>query len=78
MLTKTELNDKKLIKVINAKVFPVVAYPMNVCLFAKVEFSELDLVVKRELRKCNMLEKQSSNERLCQKRHACGRGLKSL
>ena len=78
MLTKTELNDKNLIKAINTKVIPVVAYPMNVCKFSKAELNELDLVEKRELRKCNMLGRQSSDERLYLKRDAGGRGLKSL
>ena len=30
IITKTELNDKKLIRAINIKVIPVAAYPMNV------------------------------------------------
>ena len=76
MLTKTELNDKNLI--INTKVIPVAAYPMNVCKFTKAELNELDLVVKRELRKCNMLGRQSSDERIYLKRDVGGRGLKSL
>ena len=54
MLAQTESNDKNLIKAINTKVIPVVAYPMNVCKFTKAELNELDLVVKRELRKSNM------------------------
>ena len=74
MLTKTELNDKNLIKAINTKVVPVKAYPMNVCKFTKEELNELDLVVKRELRKCNMLGRQSSDERLYLKRDVGGRG----
>ena len=78
MLTKTELNDKNLIKAINTKVIPVAPYPVNVCKFTKAELNELDLVVKRELRKCNMLGRQSSDERLCLKRDVVGRGLKSL
>ena len=68
MLTKTESNDKNLIKTINTKVIPVAAYPMYVCKFTKAELNELDLVVKRELRKCNMLGRQSSDERLYLKR----------
>ena len=64
MLKKTELNNRNLIRAINTKVIPVAAYPMKVCKFIKVELSELDLVVKRELRKCNMLGRQSSDERL--------------
>ena len=78
MLTKTELNDKNLIKAINTKMIPIVTYPMNVCKFTKVELNELDLVVKRELRKCNMLGRQSSDKRLYLKRDVGGRGLKSL
>ena len=78
MLTKTELNDKNLIKVINTKVIPVAVYPMNVCNFTKAELSELDLVVKRELRKCNIMRRQSSDKRLYLKRDVGGRSLKSL
>ena len=51
---------------------------MNVCKFTKVELNELDLVVKRELRKFNMLGRQSSDERLYLKRDVRGRDLKSL
>ena len=51
---------------------------MNVCKFTKAELNELDLVVKGELRKCNMLRRQSSDGRLYLKRHVGGQGLKSL
>ena len=51
---------------------------MNVCKFTKAEVHELDLIVKRELRKCNMLGRQSSDERLYLKRNVGGRGMKSL
>ena len=78
MLTKTELNDKSLIEAINTKVIPVAAYPMNVCKFTKAELNKLDLVVKREIRKCNMLGRQSRDERLYLKRDVGGRGLQSL
>ena len=67
-----------MIKAINTKVIPVAAYPTNVCKFTKPELNELDLVVKRELRKCNTLGRQSSDERLYLKRDVGGRGLKSL
>ena len=53
MFTKTELNEKNLIKAINIKVIPVAAYPVNVCKFTKGELNELVLVVKREIKKCN-------------------------
>ena len=72
MLTKTELNDKNLIKAINTKVIPVATYPMNVCKFTKVELNELDHVVKRELRKYNMLRRQPSDKRLYIKRDVGG------
>ena len=39
ILTKTELNDKNLIKAINTKVIPVAAYSMNVCKFTKAELN---------------------------------------
>ena len=78
MLTKTELNDKKLIKAINTKMILVAAHPINACKFTKAELNELDVVVKRELRKCNMLGRQSSDERLYLKGDAGGRGLRSL
>ena len=51
---------------------------MNVCKFTKVKLNGLDLVLKRELRKCNILGRQSSDERLYLKRDAGGRSLKSL
>ena len=78
ILTKTELNDKNLIRAINTKVIPVAVYPMNVCRFTKTEFTELDQIIKRELRKNNMLGRQSSDERLYMKRREGDRGLKSL
>ena len=78
IITRTELNDKNLIKAINMKVIPVAAYPMNVCKFTQFEFTELDQVIKRDLRKNNMLGGQVTNERLCMKRKDVGRGLKSL
>ena len=78
ILTKTELNDKNLIRVINTKVIPIAAYPMNVCRFTKTELTEVDQIIERELRKNNMLGRQSSDERLYMKRRAGGRGLQSL
>ena len=68
LLMKSELNNENLIQAINPKVIPVAAYPMNVCRMTKGELNELDQIVKRELRKNNMLGKQSSDERLYLKR----------
>ena len=78
LLMKSELNDENLIQVINSKVIPVAAYPMNVCKMTKDELNELDQIVKRELRKSSMLGKQASDEQLYLKRDQGGRGLKSI
>ena len=77
MLTKTELNDKNLIKAINTKVIPTAAYPMNFCKFTKAELNQLDLALKRDLMKYNMLGRQSIDERLYLNRDVGRRGLKS-
>ena len=78
LLMKSELNDENLIQAINSKVIPVAAYPMNVCKMTKSELNEMDQIVKRELRKNNMLGKQASDERFYLKRNQGGRGLKSM
>ena len=78
VLTKTESNDKNLTKAINTKLVPVVAYPMNVCKFTKAKLNELDLVTKREVRKCDMLGRQSNDKIPYLKKNSGGRGLKSL
>ena len=78
LLMKSELNDENLIQAINSKVIPVATYPMNVCKMTKGELNELDQIVKKELRKSNMLGKQASDERLYLKRDQGGRGLKSM
>ena len=75
---RTKLNDKNLVKVINTKVIPVAAYPMNVCKFTQSELTELDHAIKRDLQKNNMLGRQASDERLYRKRDDWRRGLKSL
>ena len=78
MITRTELNDKNLVKVINMNVIPVAACSINVCKFPQSELTVLDQVIKRDLRKNNMLGRQASDERLYMKRKDGGRGLKSL
>ena len=60
---------------INSKVIPVAAYNMNICRFTKAELSELDQIIKRELRDKSMLGRQSNEERLYLKRENGGRGL---
>ena len=78
MLTNTELNDVNLVRVINTKVIPVAAYPMNVCKFNGGDLKGLNQVIKRELRSKNMLRKQSSDERLYLRREDGERGIKLL
>ena len=78
LLMKSELNDENLIQAINSKIVPVADYPMNVCKMTKGELNELDQIVKRELRKNDMLGRQASDERLYLKRDQGGRGLKSM
>ena len=75
---KTELNDENLIQAINSKVVMVAAYPVNVWKMTKGELNKLDQIVKRELRKNNMLGKRASDERLYLKRDQGERGLKSM
>ena len=40
IITRTELNDKHLVKAINMKVIPIAAYLMNVCKFTVSELTE--------------------------------------
>ena len=50
IITRTELDDKNLVKAINTKAVPVAAYRMNFCIFTQSELTELDQVIKRDLR----------------------------
>ena len=63
IITRIELNDQSLVKAINTKVIPIAAYSMNVCKFTQSELTELDQVIKRDLRKNNMLGQEASDER---------------
>ena len=78
IITRTDLNDKNLAKTINTKVIPVAAYPMNVWKFTQSELAELDQVIKRDLRKNNILGRQASDERLYMERKDGRRELISL
>ena len=77
IITKTELNDKNLVKAIITTVIPVAAYLMNVRKFIQFELAELNQAIKRDLRKNNMLGRQANNERLYTKIKDGVRGLKS-
>ena len=51
---------------------------MNVCKFTQSELTELDQIIKRDLRKNNMLGRQANDKQLYMKIKDGGRGLKSL
>ena len=74
----TKLNDKNLIKAINAHVLPVAGYVMNVCKICETDLNELDMIVKRKLREKRWHGRLCSDERLYMHRNVGGRGLKSL
>ena len=46
-LVELELYDKNLVRAINCRVIPVVAYSMNVCQFTQKKLYDLDMLVKR-------------------------------
>ena len=68
IITRTKLNYKNLVKAINTKYISVAAYPRNVYKFDQSELIELDQVIKKDLRKNNMLGQQANNERLHMKK----------
>ena len=50
-LLETKLSDKNLFKAINSYVLPVAGYVMNVCKISETDLKDLDMIVKRKLRK---------------------------
>ena len=76
-LIDCELNDRNLIKAINTRALPVVAYVMNICDFGDGDLYKCDQIVKKKLRERMMLGRQGSDERLYMRRIEGGRGLKS-
>ena len=76
-ITRTKL-DRNLVKAINRKVILVAVYRMNVYKFTISELMNLDHVIKRDLRKSNVLVQKASDERLHLKRKGERGGLKSL
>ena len=54
MLLEQQLNDQDLINAFFKRVLPVIAYMMNVCTFTTGDLDELDMTVKRALRKRRM------------------------
>ena len=55
IITRTELDEKNLVKATNTEVIAVAVYSMNVCKFTQSELMDLDQVIKSDLRKNNML-----------------------
>ena len=70
----SKLCDKFVMKAINTRVIPVSAYAMNVCMLSRGELHELNMVIKRKLRKWKVHGKQASDERLYLRRSKGGRG----
>ena len=60
IITRKELHDNNLVKAINTKVIPVAAYPMKFFKFTQSEVAELNRIVKRNLRKNNMLDNRQA------------------
>ena len=56
VITKTQLNDKNF----NQSYKYHSSYAMNVCKFTQSELTEFDQVIKRDLRKNNMLGRQEA------------------
>ena len=77
-ILELELSDKHMINAINSRVIPVATYAMNVIHYNKTDLSELNMLIKRELRNKHMHGRQASNERLYLKRELGGRGLIDL
>ena len=63
-LVDLKLYDQKFMKAINCRVMAVAGYVMNVCQFTKKELYDLDMLVKKTLRRKGMLGRQGSDERL--------------
>ena len=78
IITRRELNYKNLVEAINTNVKLVASYPMSVSKFTQSELTGLVQVIKRDLRKNNMLGRQASDERLYMKRKDRARTLKLL
>ena len=60
-LTESELYDKNLVKAMNTRVIPLGGYVMNVRRFHKNNLLEMDMVIKRELKR-NLIHAKQSND----------------
>ena len=66
-LTGLNLNDKNLMKAINCRIIPVIGCVINICNLGKGDLDELDMIVKRVLRREGFDSRQSSDERYIQR-----------
>ena len=62
-LTGLNLNDKNLMKAVNCRIIPVIGCVINICNLGKGDLDELDMIVKRVLRREGFDSRQSSDER---------------
>ena len=62
-LTGLNLNDKNLMKAVNCRIIPVIGCVINICHLGKGDLDELDMIVKRVLRREGFDSRQSSDER---------------
>ena len=77
-ILNSSLSEKNLLKGINCYVLPIATYVMNVCKISKTDLTELDMIVKRKLRKKYIHGRICSDERLYMAKEVGGRGLRSL
>ena len=63
-LMELELYDKNLLKAINTRVIPAVAYPVNAMKFRLEDVKGMDMIIKRALQERRFLGKQTIDVRL--------------
>ena len=78
IITRTELNDKNLGKAINTIKSLSNESKIHSIWITQSELTKLDQVIKRDLRKNNLLGQEATDERLYIKRNDMGRRLKPL
>ena len=60
-LMELELYDKNLLKAVNTRVIPAVAYPVNAMKVRFEDVKEMDMIIKRALQERRILGKQTIN-----------------
>jgi hypothetical protein len=77
-LCSMQLYERNLVKSINCKAMATVRYSMSICHYTKTELKELDIRVRRILKKSRVRGPQESVERLYMAKEVGGRGLTSF